>query len=50
MNHTLKHSSSDTHNDGNNRHVQKFDEIVSKQQQWQFATPGYFISRIGARI
>ncbi len=37
-----------THNGGNNEPVQKFDEVVSKQQQWQFATPGYFIFKIGA--
>ncbi len=34
-----------THNGGNNEHVQKFDEVVSEQQQWQIATLSYFISR-----
>jgi hypothetical protein len=27
---------------------QKFHEVVSEQQQWRFATPGYFTSKIDA--
>jgi hypothetical protein len=40
---------SSTHNGGNNNKLfQNLDEVVSTQQEWQFATFGYFIPKIGA--
>ncbi len=53
LNHTPKQSPNDTtnstqqhamniHNGDNNEHVQKFDEVVSTQQQWWFVTPWLF--------
>jgi len=33
------------HNGGNHEHVQQFDEIVSTQQQWQYATSCYYLPK-----
>jgi hypothetical protein len=36
------------HRDDNHELVQLFDEVVSTQQPWQFATPCSHLPRIGA--
>jgi len=40
---------SNTHNGGNNKHVQNIDKVVSTQLWWLFATLNYFMTKIGAR-